>query len=252
MKLSFLPSLLAGLVLVISALPLQAAEVSVAVAANFNAPMQKLAHVFAQETGHNAVLSVGSTGNFYAQITNGAPFQVLMAADDETPLKLAQQGLGVAGSRFTYAVGRLVLWSRQPGLVDDKGEVLRSGTFSRLAIAHPKLAPYGAAAQQSLTQMGLWATLAPKLVQGENIAQTYQFIATGNAPLGFVALSQVWLDGRWAPGSAWLVPAKWHAPIQQDAILLQNGRDSPAALALMRFLRSERAQALIRAHGDGL
>lgn len=232
--------------------PLQAAQVSVAVAANFGAPMHKLAQVFAQETGHQALVSVGSTGHFYAQIKNGAPFQVLLAADDETPRKLEQEGLGVVGSRFTYAVGRLVLWSKQPGRVDPKGDILRSGQIQRLALANPQVAPYGAAAMQTLTAMGLWTALQPKLVQGESIAQTYQFVASENVSLGFVALSQVWLDGQLAPGSAWIVPASLHAPIQQDAVLLRTGRDNPAALALMAFLRSERAQALIRAHGYGL
>ena len=230
----------------------QAAEVSVAVAANFSAPMQKIARAFAQETGHKAVLSLGSTGNFYAQIKNGAPFQVLLAADDETPLKLEKEGLGVAGSRFTYAIGKLVLWSKQPGLVDEQGAILRSGKFQRIAIANPKLSPYGAAAVETLNQLGSWPALQSKQVQGENIAQTYQFIASENAQLGFVALSQVLLDGKLAQGSAWMVPAHLHAPIQQDAILLNPGRDNLAAKALMNYLRSDSAKTLIRAHGYGL
>lgn len=225
------------------------AEVSVAVAANFTAPMQKITQAFEAETGHKAVLSSGSTGTLYAQIRNGAPFQVFLAADDETPTKLEREGLGVAGSRFTYAIGKLVLWSKQPGLVDDKGEVLRSGTFQRIALANPKLAPYGAAAMETMTKLGLVQALQPRFVQGENIAQTYQFVATENAQLGFVALSQVWVDGKIKQGSAWMVPAELHAPIQQDAILLTKGSDSPAAAALMQFLRGERAKALIRAHG---
>jgi len=228
-----------------------AAEVSVAVAANFTAPMQKIAQAFEAETGHKAVLAFGSTGTLYAQIRNGAPFQILLAADDETPLKIEKEGLGVAGSRFTYAIGKLVLWSKQPGLVDDKGEVLRSGTFQRIALANPKLAPYGAAALETMTQMGVLQALQPKIVQGENIAQTYQFVATENAQLGFIALSQVYLDGKIAQGSAWMVPAKLHAPIQQDAVLLTKGSDNPAAAALMQFLRGQRAQSLIRAHGYG-
>ena len=230
----------------------RAAEVSVAVASNFSAPMQKIAQAFEQETGHKALLSFASTGNLYAQIRNGAPYQVLLAADDTTPTKLEAEGLGVAGSRFTYAVGTLVLWSKQPGLVDDKGEILRSGKFDRIAMANPKLAPYGAAALETLTQMGVLQSVQPKLVQGENISQTYQFVATQNAQLGFVALSQVMVDGRVSQGSAWLVPAQLHSPIRQDAILLAKGRDMPAAVALMRFLRSERARALIRSFGYGL
>ena len=228
------------------------AEVTVAVASNFSAPMQKLAQAFEQETGHKALLSFGSTGNLYAQIRNGAPYEVLLAADDATPRKLEAEGLGVAGSRFTYAIGTLVLWSKQPGLVDEKGDVLRSGKFERIAIANPKLAPYGAAAVETLTQMGVLQTVQPKVVQGENISQTYQFVATQNAQLGFVALSQVMVDGRVSQGSAWVVPAHLHSPIRQDAVLLAKGRDAPAAAALMRFLRSERARALIRTFGYAL
>jgi molybdate transport system substrate-binding protein len=232
--------------------PARAAEVTVAVASNFSAPMQKLAQAFEQETGHKALLSFGSTGNLYAQIRHGAPYEVLLAADDATPRKLEAEGLGVAGSRFTYAIGTLVLWSKQPGLVDEKGDVLRSGKFERIAIANPKLAPYGAAAVETLTQMGVLQTVQPKLVQGENISQTYQFVATQNAQLGFVALSQVMVDGRVSQGSAWVVPAHLHSPIRQDAVLLAKGRDAPAAAALMRFLRSERARALIRTFGYAL
>ena len=230
----------------------RAAEVGVAVAANFTAPMQKLAQAFEQETGHKALLSFGSTGNLYAQIRNGAPFHVLLAADDETPLKLEREGLGVAGSRFTYAMGKLVLWSKQPGLVDDKGDILRSGTFARIAIANPKLAPYGAAAIETMAKLGRLQALTPRLVQGDNIAQTYQFIATENAQLGFVALSQVLTDGKVAQGSAWVVPSELHAPIQQDAVLLVTGKDHVVATALMGFLRSDRAKVLIRSYGYGL
>jgi molybdate transport system substrate-binding protein len=229
----------------------QAAEVGVAVASNFMAPMQKIAQAFEQDTGHKAVLSFGSTGSFYAQIKNGAPFQVLLAADAQTPLRLEKEGLGIAGSRMTYAVGKLVLWSRQPGLVDDNGAVLRSGRFERIAIANPKLAPYGAAAVEVMGQMGVLKDMQPKLVQGENIAQTYQFIATGNAQLGFVALSQVTADGKITQGSGWPVPPGLHAPILQDAILLTKGRDNPAAPALLRYLKSEKVRALIRSFGYG-
>lgn len=226
-----------------------AAEVSVAVAANFTAPMQKIAQVFEQDTGHKAVLAFGSTGNFYAQIKNGAPFQILLAADDETPARIEKEGLGVANSRFTYATGKLVLWSKQAGLVDDKGDVLRNGKFERLAIANPKLAPYGLAAMETLTKLGLLQSLTPKFVQGENISQTYQFIATENAPLGFVALSQVFADGRIKEGSAWIVPASMHTPIQQDAVLLVTGKDNPAAAALLSYLRGEKAKGIIRPYG---
>lgn len=229
-----------------------AAEVSVAVAANFSAPMQKIAQAFEQDTGHKAVLAFGSTGNFYAQIRNGAPFQILLAADNETPARIEKEGLGVAHSRFTYATGKLVLWSKQPGLVDNKGDVLRTGKLERLAIANPKLAPYGLAAMETLTKLGLLQSLQPKFVQGENISQTYQFVATENAPLGFVALSQVFADGRLKEGSAWMVPATMHQPIQQDAVLLSAGKDNPAALALIGFLRTDKAKGIIRSFGYDL
>ena len=226
-----------------------AAEVTVAVAANFTAPMQKIAEAFAQDTGHKAVLAFGATGKFYAQIKNGAPFQLLLAADKETPAKLEKEGFAVGGTRFTYATGRLVLWSAQPGGVDEKGDVLRTSTDGKVALADPKLAPYGAAAIETMTQLGLLQRLQPRFVQGESIAQAYQFVATGNAPMGFIALSQVMVDGRIAKGSAWVVPAKLHAPILQDAVLLNHGKDNPAALALTRYLRGEKARAIILSHG---
>ena len=228
----------------------QAAEVRVAVAANFTAPMRKLAESFERETGHKAVLAFGATGAFAAQIRNGAPFDVLLAADDSTPERLAADGHAVAASRFTYAIGRLALWSARADLVDGRGEVLKSPQrFERLAIASPKLAPYGQAAVETMQKLGLLETLRPKFVQGENIAQTYQYVASGNAPLGFVALSQVQVDGRLSSGSVWLVPAELHEPIRQDAVLLQPGRDNAAAVALLRYLRSEPALRLIAAYG---
>lgn len=211
--------------------------------------MQKIAQMFEQETGHKAVLSFGATGNFYAQIKNGAPFQVFLAADDTTPLKLEKEDMTVGGQRFTYATGKLVLWSKQPGYVDDKGAVLQSGNFQRIAVANPKLAPYGVAAIETMTKMGVLAQVQPKIVQGENIAQTYQFVATENAQLGFVALSQVYLDGRITQGSGWIVPSNLHAPIRQDAVLLQKGKDNPAATALLTFLKGDKAAAIIRSFG---
>jgi molybdate transport system substrate-binding protein len=227
----------------------QAGEVSVAVAANFTAPMQKIALAFEQETGHKVLLSFGSTGSFYAQIKNGAPYEILLAADDETPLKLEKEGLSVAGSRFTYAIGQLVLWSQQPGLVDDQGNVLRTEKFQRLAIANPKSAPYGQAAVETMTKLGVLQTLQAKLVQGESIGQAYQFVATENAQLGFVALSQVYLNGKISQGSAWLVPKQLHSPIQQDAVLLNNGKNNNAALALLNYLKADKAKAVIQAYG---
>jgi molybdate transport system substrate-binding protein len=224
-------------------------EVNVAVAANFTAPMNTIAAEFAKDTGHQAKLAFGSTGKFYAQIKNGAPFQILLSADDETPAKLEQEGLGVSGSRYTYAVGTLVLWSAKPGLVDANGEVLKTGQFHKLALANPKLAPYGKAAVEVLTGMGLANAVTPKFVQGENIAQTYQFVMTGNAELGFVALSQVMKDGRIIGGSAWIVPGKLHTQIRQDAVILSSGKGNAAAEALMKYLKGDKAKAIIKSYG---
>jgi molybdate transport system substrate-binding protein len=223
--------------------------VSVAVAANFTAPMQKIAAAFEADTGHKAELSLGATGKFYAQIVHGAPFQVLLSADDTTPARLEREGKAVAHSRFTYAIGTLVLWSAQPGTVDAKGDVLKSGDFKHLAIANPKLAPYGAAALQVMEKLGVATALQPRLVQGENIAQTFQFVSTGNAQLGFVALSQVMADGTIRSGSAWQVPASLHEPIRQDAVLLMPGKDSAAASALLTYLRGSKARAIIQSYG---
>ena len=248
---------LATFVLTLSASAARADEVQVAVAANFTAPMQKIPALFAQDTGHKAVLAFGSTGKFYAQIKNGAPFEVLLAADDETPARLEQEGAALAGSHFTYAIGKLVLWSAQPGVVDAAGEVLRRGNFAHLAIANPKLAPYGAAAVEALQALGLYETLAPKIVQGESIGQTYQFIASGNAQLGFVAYSQV-LDeqGQFKGGSMWMVPASLYRPIRQDAVVLlkgtAGGQPKPAVAAFMQYLQGDKARAVIQTYGYGL
>jgi len=224
-------------------------EVQVAVAANFTAPMKMIAAEFEKDTGHKAQLSFGSTGKLYAQIKNGAPFEVMLAADEKTPTKLEKEGAGIAGSRFTYAIGKLVLWSPKPGYVDEKGEVLAKGDFKHLSIANPKLAPYGAAAVETLTGLKLLESIQPKLVQGENIAQTHQFVATGNAELGFVALSQVMKDGKISEGSAWVIPSSQYQPIRQDAILLNTGKDKPAPAALLKFLTSDKARAVIKSYG---
>ena len=226
-----------------------AGEVQVAVAANFAAPMEKLAEQFQKDTGHKAILASGATGKFYAQIRHGAPFEVLLSADDETPARLEAEGHAVANSGFTYAVGRLVLWSAKAQYVDAGGAVLRTGNFKHLAIANPKTAPYGAAAVAAIAKLGLTARLQPRLVQGENIAQAWQFASTGNAELGFVARSQVWRDGAFTTGSGWIVPASMHAPIRQDAALLTRGAKNPAATALLQYLRSEKAKAIIRSYG---
>ncbi|MES2398378.1 MAG: molybdate ABC transporter substrate-binding protein [Pseudomonadota bacterium] len=226
-----------------------AEEVQVAVAANFTAPMKRIAADFEKDTGHKATLAFGATGRFYAQITSGAPFEVFLAADDETPAKLEKEGSAVNGSRFTYATGRLVLWSAQPGVVDAQGEVLKKNSFSKIAIAAPKLAPYGAAAIETMTKLGLMATLEPKLVTGESIGQAFSFISTGNAELGFVALSQVFEDGKIKSGSGWIVPENLHSPIRQDAVLLAKGKDNKAAVALIAYLKTDKAKAVMRSFG---
>lgn len=227
----------------------RAAAVSVAVAANFAGPMQRIARAFERETGHKAVLAFGATGALYAQIRNGAPFQVMLAADAEIPARLEREGLGVPGSRFTYATGRLVLWSPQAGRVDDRGEILRSGSFTRLALANPKLAPYGAAAIETMRRLGVLDALRSRMVQGENVAQVHQFVASGNAELGFLALSQVTSGGGIAQGSGWIVPEGLHAPLRQDAVLLASGKGQPAAEALLDFLKRADARAIIVSHG---
>ncbi|MFD1894989.1 molybdate ABC transporter substrate-binding protein [Ottowia beijingensis] len=223
--------------------------VQVAVAANFTAPARALAEVFARTTGHEARLSFGATGAFYTQIKNGAPFDVLLAADDERPARLEKEGDTVPGSRFTYATGQLVLWSAKPGLVDDEGAVLKHGQFGKIAIANPKNAPYGAAAVEAMNKLGLAAALQPKLVTGESIGQTYNFIATGNAELGFVALAQVLDGGKLKSGSMWVVPAQYHAPIIQDAVILKRAANNPAAKAWMELLKTPQSKELIRSYG---
>lgn len=250
--LALLPRVLAGLVGGLAALAAQAGQVQVAVAANFTAPMQAIAAQFAKDTGHTAELSFGATGKFYAQIRSGAPFEVFLSADDTTPARLVAEGGALAASRMTYALGSLVLWSAKPGVVDAEGKVLASGNFAHLALANPKLAPYGAAAMQVLTQLGLAETLRPRLVVGESIAQAYQFVHTGNAELGFVALSQVMKDGAINSGSAWRVPAELHAPIRQDAVVLTRGQANPAAGALLEYLKGPAARAVIRSYGYGI
>lgn len=226
-------------------------EVPVAVAANFSAPMQKIAAEFERDTGHKVVAAYGSTGKFYAQIKNGAPFEVLLAADDETPARLAAENAAVAGSQFTYAIGKLVLWSAKPAVVDAKGEVLKQGGFDHLALANPKLAPYGAAAVQAMKTLGVYDALQPKIVTAESIAQSWQFVSSGNALLGFVALSQVLKDGK-IEGSAWVVPSSLYPPIHQDVVILEKGKGKPAAEALVNYLKTAKARAIITRFGYSL
>ena len=226
-----------------------AADAHVAVAANFAAPAQRLADTFSSASGHKLTLSSGSTGKFYAQIKSGAPFDVLLSADEETPRRLETEKRAVAGTRFTYAVGRLALWGAKADVADEG--VLRRGQFSRLAIANPRLAPYGAAAREALERLGLWTTVQGKIVQGENIAQTFQFVSSGNADLGFVALSQL-RQRQAAAGSFWLVPEALHAPLRQDAVLLGRASSNAAARAFLEYLRTPPARERIREFGYAL
>ena len=250
MKPRFLVSgLLASLCLVVTAV--HADEVQVAVAANFTAPFKEIAAAFEKETGHKVLSSFGSTGKFYAQIKNGAPFEILLAADGETPKKLIGASAAVAGTQFTYAVGKLVLWSAKPAIVDPAGEVLKRADFEHIAIANPKLAPYGAAAVQAMKKLGVYDQLSDKLVTAESIAQTYQFVNTGNSLLGFVAMSQVLKDGQVA-GSSWVVPPELYDTIQQDAVVLSKGKDKAGVIALMSYLQGDKARAVIRSFGYGL
>jgi molybdate transport system substrate-binding protein len=222
-----------------------AGQTNVAVAANFTEPAKQIAEAFKARTGHEAVLSFGASGQFYAQITQEAPFQVFLSADAERPQKLADEGLGDKASKFTYAIGKLVLWSKAADLVKGE-ETLKSGAFAKISIANPATAPYGAAAVETMKKLGSYETLAPKIVQGNNIAQAFQFIDTGNAELGFVALSQ--LSGVTA-GSRWLVPQTLYSPIRQDAVLLKKGQGNEAAAAFMTFLKGPEAVAIIKKYG---
>lgn len=244
------PVLLIGLML--SSSITSAATTLVAVAANFTKPMTEIAAEFEKASGHSAKLSFGSSGKFIAQIDNGAPFEVLLSADESGPEKLEQTGAAVVGSRFVYALGKLALWSATPGLVDDQGKVLSSGSFKHIALADPKLAPYGAAAMEVLKNLQLTEKLQPLIVLGENIAQTQQFISTGNAELGFVALSQISENGKITSGSGWIVPKDRYAPIKQSAVLLNLGAENPAAKALLDYLKSPAALAIIEKYGYDL
>jgi molybdate transport system substrate-binding protein len=226
-----------------------AATCKVAVAANFTAPANELAALYAQQSGDQVLLSFGASGQFYAQIVHGAPYDAFLSADADRPTQAEQAGLAVAGSRFTYAIGKLALWSRDPNLVDDDGTVLAVGNFSHLAIADPKLAPYGAAAVETIRKMGLTDDLKTKIVTGASIAQAYQFVKTGNAELGFVALAQ--LHGV-TKGSTWIVPEWMHPPIVQQAVLLRPGADNPAAKGFLAFLKSDAARAVILKYGYAL
>lgn len=225
-------------------------EVQVAVAANFTAPMKIIAADFEKDTKHKVVLSFGTVGKFFAQMKNGAPFEVLVSADQTTPDKLVAEGLAQNETRYTYAIGKLVLWSARPGVVDDKGEVLKKGDFKHLALANPKLAVYGAAGQEVMKQLGVLDAVQPRIILAENITQAYQYVVTGNAELGFVALSQIiGKDGRIAEGSHWMVPAVLYPPIKQDVIVLAPGKGKVAPQALVDYMKTEKVRSLIKSYG---
>ncbi len=235
-----------GVLLALGPTAAWAAETQVAVAANFTEPAKEIAAAFRAATGHTATLIFGSSGQFYAQMAHGAPYEVFLSADADRPAKAEQDGLGVTGSRFTYAIGRLVLYSKTPGLADGAGAVLSTGRFNKLSIADPAAAPYGVAALQTLRKLGVYAAVKPRIVMGSSITQAYQFVETGAAELGFVAYSQVINQSG---GSRWLVPAADHAPIGQQAILLYPGQNNPAASAFLAFLKGPQAVAIIRKYG---
>ncbi|MGB5735254.1 MAG: molybdate ABC transporter substrate-binding protein [Thiohalocapsa sp.] len=226
-----------------------AEQAQIAIAANFTAPMKQIIAAFEQQTGHRIRASYGSTGKLYAQIKNGAPFAALLAADQVRPKRLEDEGSTVPGSRFTYAIGTLVLWSADPDFVDDQGKVLETGAFNKLSIANPKLAPYGEASIETLEALSVKQAVEPKLVMGENIAQAYQFVDTGNAKVGFIALSQVMQDGEISKGSGWIVPGDLHTPIRQDAVILEKGKDNAAVTDLFAYLKGDQARAVIHTYG---
>ena len=223
----------------------QTDETKVAVAANFTEPAKEIATLFKQKTGYDAVLSFGASGPFYTQITQDAPFQVFLSADEKRPKDAVDNGLAIADSRFTYAIGKLVLWSKSIDVT--KGDdALKAGAFNKLSIANPTAAPYGAAAIEAMKALGVYAAIEPKIVQGATIAQAFQFVATGNAELGFVALSQL---ASVMAGSRWLVPDALYKPIRQDAVLLKKGADDAASRAFMAFLKGAESKAIIQKYG---
>lgn len=225
--------------------PAFAGQTHVAVAANFTDAAKEIATAFRQKTGHEAVLSFGSSGQLYMQITQEAPFQILLSADDERPRKLVDEGLGVASSRFTYAIGKLVLWSRDARYVKGE-ETLKAAAFNKISIANPTAAPYGSAAIEAMKALGIFAKVEPKIVQGNSIAQAFQFIDSGNAELGFVAAAQ--LAGH-TGGSRWAVPQNLYTPIRQDAVLLKKAQASQAALAFLAFLKGPDGKAIVQKFG---
>ncbi len=225
-----------------------AAQTNVAVAANFTEAAKEIAAAFKAKTGHEAVLSFGASGQFYTQITQGAPFQVFLSADESRPEKLIEDGLAVPDSRFTYAIGKLVLWSKTPDLVKGE-ETLKIASIAKLAIINPVAAPYGAAAVETMKSLKIYDTLKPKIVEGATVTQALQFVETGNAEIGFVSLSQL---TRRETGSRWLVPQELYSPIRQDAVLLKSGASNEAATGFIAFLRSPEARTIIEKFGYAL
>jgi molybdate transport system substrate-binding protein len=239
----------ATLVLNIICTPVYAAEVNAAVAANFAAPMERIALLFHKESGHNVKINAAASGKLYTQIKGGATYDVFLSADEELPKRLQQEGLAISGSRFVYATGRLVLWSTQPSLVDNKASVLNNGNFENLAIANPLYSPYGITAKETLTKLTMWNATQKKLKKGEDVTQTYQLAASERTELAFLPLSQIMHDGKVTTGSWWLVPQELHTPIKQSAVLLTATKEPDAAKALLSFLKSDKAKAVMRGFG---
>ncbi|MEJ2453648.1 MAG: molybdate ABC transporter substrate-binding protein [Candidatus Thiodiazotropha sp.] len=240
-----LTTLLANILLATQA---QADEVRIAVAANFTDATREIAPLFEAATGHTTKISFGSTGKLYSQIEHGAPFEVFLAADTKRPIKAEREGLAVEGHRFVYAKGKLVLWSAKADRYTDGERFLKGGAFDHIALANPKTAPYGLAAEQVMAHLSVLSQLTPKLVKGDSISQTFQFVATGNADAGFVALAQI-KGWQGEAGTLWEIPENYYAPIEQAAVLLKNGEDNPAAIAYLEFLRSDAAREVIERYG---
>ncbi len=255
--------------LLLSSLSASAESIKIAVASNFMSPMKEIALVFEKSSGHAVSLSFGSSGKFYAQITNGAPFDLFFSADQDKPQRLEKQQIAIPGTRFTYAQGQLVLWSRTNSSVANNSqngnsqnsnsrasssepsnlERLKSGEYKKLALANPKLAPYGLAARQTLGNLGLLSSSRKHWVRGENISQTFQFVHTGNADIGFIALSQIVKKGGLDNGASWLVPGTFYDPIRQDAVLLKRGKNNTAAQQFLEFIRSPVAREIMTRYG---
>lgn len=224
-------------------------EVRVAVASNFAPVVKELAKLYHQETTNHVKLSFGSSGKLFAQIIHGAPFDIFLSADQSKPIALVKAGVADDHQRFTYAIGQLALMTTKPAFYNSLKDTLISGSFNKLALANPKLAPYGMAAQETLQALDLISQTRNKWVQGENISQTYQFVATGNADLGFVALSQIKQDSTFPEQAYWQVPENFYNAIRQDAVLLKKGENKAAAQSFIRFIQSTRAKQRIKAYG---